>query len=140
MKTKITLLILFSFSLVFFDGCSKKEAAPVPVVYVYGCTDPLSSTYNPAANKDDGSCKYTGPATFWYNSNIPSATVVINNQVGYITKYYPDYNPTCGSDGCANFTIPIGTYSFHATSQSLTWDGTITITTNHCSPMLLKKS
>jgi len=115
-------------------GCKKKETADI----VFGCTDPNSSSYNPLATIDDGSCRYDGKATFWYNSNGTNATVIVGNQVGYITKYYSTYNPTCGSDGCANFTLPIGTYSFHATSSWSTWNGNVTITANGCALVLLQ--
>lgn len=115
-------------------SCKKTETK----VEILGCTDPMSSTYNPMATINDGSCQYNGKVVFWINKNVYGITVTINGQMGYITKYYQDYNPTCGSDGCATFTLPVGSYSFHATNNSLDWNGNISITSNGCSPMLLK--
>jgi len=105
---------------------------------VYGCMDPSSTNYNSSANVNDGTCKYEGKVTFWYNSSGSDATVYINNQTGLITGYYPDYNPICGSAECANFTLPVGTYTFTAKSTWKTWSGSITIYKNGCTLYLLK--
>ena len=45
-------LLLLPFALITFAACDdeKKE----------GCTDPISLTYDPEAEKDDGSCQYAG--------------------------------------------------------------------------------
>jgi hypothetical protein len=99
--------------------------------------DPSSSNFNPNATVDNGTCQYTGSAVFWYNSNGTTATVNVGGLTGYITQYYSGYNPTCGSGGCANFTLPVGTYSFYAQSTFSTWSGNITITKNGCTKMLL---
>ena len=137
MKTKITILFVICLSGIIILGCTKKDNE-TPIAKIYGCTDPSSSNYNPAANTDDGSCLYTGNATFWYNSNGTTATIIVNSQVRYITKYYSTYNPTCGSDGCANFTLPTGSYSYQASSSWHTWNGSITITKNGCVLVLLQ--
>ena len=108
------------------------------IAKVYGCMDATSSNYNPSANVDNGTCHYTGNVTFWYNSNGTSATVTVGGQTGYITSYYPTYNPSCGSSGCANFTLPVGSYSFSAASTWSTWNGTVTVTKNGCLLMLLQ--
>ncbi len=80
----------------------------------------------------------TGNATFWYNSSGTSATVIVNGSTDYITSYYPTYNPTCGSTGCANFTLPEGTYYYYASSTWSTWSGNITVTRNQCTLLLLQ--
>ena len=108
------------------------------IAKVYGCMDATSSNYNPSANVDNGTCEYEGDVTFWYNSNGTSATVKVGGKTGYITSYYSTYNPTCGSSGCANFTLPIGSYSYTASSTWSTWSGTVTVTKNGCMLMLLK--
>ena len=114
-------------------SCQKEEDPKI-----LGCTDPTSINYNPSATDDNGTCKYEGNVTFWYNSNGTQAKVTINGESRYITSYYPTYNPTCGSDGCANFTLEVGTYSYQAVSTWNTWEGNITVTKNGCYLMLLQ--
>ena len=103
---------------------------------IYGCTDPNASNYNPNANTSSGTCTYTGNVTFWFGSNMPNATVTINGQSATITQYYPSGAPSCNAVGCANFTLPVGTYSYKATSSLYTWgySNTLyaTVTANGC--------
>ena len=79
----------------------------------------------------------TGNVTFWYNSFGTTATVEINDKVGYITKWFTTYDPDCGSDGCANFTLPIGNYNYNAFSSYHTWHGSVTVLKNGCSRICL---
>jgi len=123
--------VTLTFTIITTSSCKKEDPK------IFGCTDPTSSNYNPSATDDNGTCKYEGNATFWYNTSGTDATVTVDGQTRYITQYYPDYNPTCGSDGCANFTLEVGTYSYHASSTWSTWNGNITVTKNGCSLMLL---
>lgn len=104
---------------------------------VYGCTDPSASNYNPSATVDNGNCQYTGSVVFWYNSAGTNATVYINGQTGLVTSYYSGFDPTCGSSGCANFTLNTGTYSWSASSTFSNWSGTVTVYKNGCSKVLL---
>lgn len=85
---------------------------------IRGCTDSNASNDDVQANENDGSCKYTGQVTFWTNANLGSnITVTIGGQTGFITGYFSTYNPTCGSNGCANFTLNTNSYSYYATSS-----------------------
>ena len=128
----IVLMLSLAFSVVIITGCNKEKQK------IFGCTDPVSSNYNPSATDDNGTCKYTGNITFWYNSNGTKATVLVGGQTGYITQYYPTYNPSCGSSGCANFTLPTGSYSYSASSTFSSWSGNILVTENGCSLVLLQ--
>src|SRR5690349_13179364 len=119
--------LLFLMMISFLASCKKEQPT------VFGCTDPSATNYSSAANTDNGTCEYTGKAMFWYNSNGTSATVYVGGYTGSITQYYAGYDPNCGASGCANFTLPIGTYSFYAESTFSTWSGTITVTKNGCS-------
>jgi len=79
---------------------------------------------------------FSGEVTFWYNSYGSTATVQINGKTDYITQWY--YNqPDCGSSGCANFTLPAGTYNFTAYSTWNNWSGSITVEAGKCKTMLL---
>ena len=78
-----------------------------------------------------------GKVIFWYNSTGTNATVSINGQTGFVTLYYSGYDPNCGANGCANFTLPVGTYSWSAYSTFSNWSGTVTITNNGCQQVLL---
>ena len=129
----ITLITILGFGLG-LASCEKDEPIPTPV---YGCTDPASTNYNPSATDDNGTCEYEGNVVFWYNSSGSNATVYVGGKTGYITQYYPSYDPSCGSSGCANFTLPVGTYSFSASSTWNNWNGNVTVTKNGCFKMLL---
>jgi hypothetical protein len=130
MKKTITTIYIIAIALtmITFTSCEKE---------VFGCTDPSSTNYDPYATDDNGTCEYNGNVTFWYNSVGTDATVTIGGQTFFITGYYPTYNPTCGSDKCANFTLEVGTYSYHASSTWSTWNGNIAVTKNGCSLVLL---
>ena len=110
------------------SGCQKE---------VMGCTHNNAVNYNPHATMENGTCQYSGKAVFWYDSPRSDATVHINGMLGYITQYYPVNFPSCGSSGCANFTLPAGTYSYYAESSVSTWAGSMTINANECSLILL---
>ena len=128
-KNLFALLLLVG---VVLSSCSKEATK------VFGCTDPTSVNYNPSATDDNGTCEYEGNVTFWYDSNGTDATVNVAGETGYITSYYPTLDPSCGSSGCANFTLPVGSYSFTASSTFSNWSGTVTVTKNGCSLMLLQ--
>lgn len=126
-------LIFFSLLMLSISACQKENTTPV----IYGCTDPTASNYNSAANTNNGSCTYTGRVMFWYNSSGTNATVNIDGYTGAVTAYYSTYNPTCGDAGCATFTLPTGSYYYSASSSFSSWNGTVTVTKNGCSRVLL---
>lgn len=101
-----------------------------------GNNPPPTSGNNPPAS--GGGNNNTGTATFWVNSDLGcgSITVNCNNQSGTITSYYSSA-PNCGASGCANFTLPPGTYNFTASCTNKTWNGSITVTSGGCSRMRL---
>jgi hypothetical protein len=127
-------LILAAAALIIsLSGCQKD---------IYGCTDPYAYNYNRGANISNGSCTYYGDVTFWFGSNMANATVTINGQSAVITQYYPNGAPSCNAVGCANFTLPVGTYAYTATSSQYTWGYTTpiyaTVTANGCATYLLQ--
>lgn len=134
MKNSMLYIFAFIVMTLSVDSCKKEDSS---VNKVFGCTDVTATNYNPSANTDNGTCTYAGDATFWYNSNGTTATVTVGGYTRYITAYYSTYNPSCGSSGCANFTLPTGTYSYYASSTFSTWSGNITVSKNGCTRILL---
>lgn len=107
------------------------------IARIYGCMDNTSSSYNPQANTDNGTCQYTGSAVFFYNQSQNTGTVTIAGLTSSITSFYPSGSPDCGASGCANFTLPVGTYTYHVENSASYWDGTLTITANGCVRIVL---
>ncbi|MGE0635669.1 MAG: hypothetical protein AB7G44_08255 [Bacteroidia bacterium] len=79
-----------------------------------------------------------GDVMFWYNSVGTDATVLINGQTGFITQYYSGVDPNCNANGCANFNLPTGTYNYSASSTFSSWSGSVTVTNNGCTKVLLQ--
>ena len=132
---KKTLLLLFVAILMIsaMSGCTKD---------IYGCTDSYASNYNPSANISTNTCQYYGNVTFYFASNMANATVTINGQSSTITQYYPNAAPNCNGVGCANFSLPAGTYAYTATSSQYTWGITkpayAAVTANGCNTYQLQ--
>lgn len=81
----------------------------------------------------------TGNIMFWTQSDLGCGqiNVTVSGQSGTIGSYYSSGAPNCGANGCANFTLPPGTYTFSATCQNYSWNNTITVTAGGCSKMRL---
>jgi hypothetical protein len=79
-----------------------------------------------------------GEIVFWQapSCGCNLTNVTIGNTIKQISL---DFNsaPTCGENGVATFTLPIGTYSFTATDGTKTWSGSVTITKNTCNKLQL---
>jgi hypothetical protein len=105
-----------------------------------GCTDPNATNYNVNAQVDNGTCLYD--VTFYFDQNGPNATVNINNQTGNITANYQSGAPTCSvnATGCANFTLPVGTYGYTASSTLSSWSGTVVVDGSGCQDVVLPQS
>lgn len=55
--------------IVTLTSCKKEE----------GCTDPNSTSFNPDAEEDNGSCTYEGEAVFWYGANTSQELIDYNS-------------------------------------------------------------
>ncbi|MCE1166886.1 MAG: hypothetical protein LWX70_02195 [Sphingobacteriia bacterium] len=79
-----------------------------------------------------------GNATFWTQTDLGCGGIIvyINGTNGTISSYYSS-KPSCGSYGCANFSLPVGTYPFTASCNTYNWEGEIEITSGDCSTMRL---
>ena len=76
-----------------------------------------------------------GQLTLWSKQGCRGAgsiNVKVQTQTGTITSFSATA-PTCGAAGAANFTLPVGTYSWEAYCSPDTARGTVTITSGTCS-------
>ncbi|WP_294819097.1 hypothetical protein [uncultured Flavobacterium sp.] len=86
-----------------------------------------------------GGSSGNGNLMFWTSSDLGcgSISVSVEGQSGSITQYYYNGTPECGAGGCANFTLPAGTYNFTASCSTHNWNSTITVSGGSCSKMRL---
>ena len=130
-KLLVSTILAFAF-LITIQSCQRER----------GCTDPYASNYNPNAQVDNGTCRYNGVATFYFDQDGPTATVSVNGQTANVTASYQSGAPACGisAAGCANFTLPAGTYPYTASSALSSWNGTVTIYASSCALVNLQQS
>lgn len=103
------------------------------------------TTNNPPSDNGNGGGNTggaTGNAMFWVSSDLGcgNISVTINGETKTISSYYSSLTPNCGAVGCANYTLPAGTYNYSASCSSKTWSGTINVTNDNCSKMQLTNS
>ncbi len=108
---------------------------------VHGCTDAAALNYNANAKVNNGSCQYNGHATFYFNQTGAAATVKIGSQTETVSTSYPLNAPVCGTNavGCANFTLPEGSYAYTASSATASWGGNVVVGPNICTEVLLNQ-
>lgn len=104
------------------------------MIGLLSCSEDSSSNISGSG----GNTPQYGNVVFWTSENSSTITVTFRGVDKKITKYYPGYDPTCGSDGCATFyDVPVGNYSFHAESFWSSWNGDVTIKEDICTKMHL---
>lgn len=86
---------------------------------VKGCTDPDSYTFDPLAERDNGSCLYKGEAVIWYDQKASAGltadgatalTFYLNGDVigsSAATVFWPSA-PDCGDNGSITVTQDLG--------------------------------
>ena len=115
-----------------------------------GCTDPDSTTYNPDAKKDDGTCQYEGETVFWYGQTASDGliadgatnlTFYVDGQVvgSTATSVYWTAAPNCGDNASITVTKDLGgvktqSYSYSVKDQTgfEYWSGTLNFNANTC--------
>jgi hypothetical protein len=81
----------------------------------------------------------TGSLTVWsqVDHGCGNISVTVNGSTQIVSSYYSSGAPSCGSSGCANFTLNPGTYSISASCSSYTWNATLSVTAGGCSTLKL---
>lgn len=115
-----------------------------------GCTDPDSLTFDDKAKSDDGTCKYDGSITFWYNGqaadkmiaeNITTLTFYVNNKIigSTASNIYWTSSPGCEGGGNIYVKEDLGTAKSKSQSYKVldqdgdeVWAGTVIFKANTC--------
>lgn len=114
------------------------------IVTGYGvdCSDSGGNNGGGTGGGGNGNGNDTGDGIFWINSDYGCGPITVNlSGVGSqtITGFFSN-TPDCGSSGGANFSnLAPGSYSYSATCQGSSWDGTLVINENTCSQILLQE-
>ncbi len=139
MKKLITITLL-GISLFSLQSCRPEE----------GCTNKDATNYSPDAEKDDGTCKYSGEIVFWYNSTTSanlidylseSLTFYVDGAVvgSTSTSVYWGSAPNCGQNASITVTKDLGTnksktFNYYVKDDwdEILWEGTVTFEANTC--------
>jgi hypothetical protein len=119
-------LVIFLLAVNAVSSCKKVD----------GCTNAMATNFNSSANVDNGSCQYI--VTFYTddvlanNIGVTLSSSTATYQVQTISQVYTNSGITCGAAGCANYSLPLGTYSYTATSPPYSWSGSFTLAPNAC--------
>jgi len=130
MRTSIAFLFVVIISITFYS-CEKEEITPSPIHQSGPSITPTGS----GSGSGSGSGTTYGDVAFWQNGTYNwHIDVTISGVTNTITHYYTNGISTCSDLGTAQFTLPVGTYSFYAEEQSTGywWSGNITIYANGC--------
>lgn len=110
MSKKLILVACVALS-TFMMSCAKQE----------GCTDPKAANYSSDADKDDGSCTYSGELTIWWrqalqdscaSNGISSANLYVDNVFKgnlALGALYFNSQPSCGANGTLTSSVSFGT-------------------------------
>jgi hypothetical protein len=110
-RSAVLVSILLIGSFLSMDSCKDNR--------VRGCTDPDSYTFDPLAERNDGSCLYEGHAVFWYDAvasagltadGAKALTFYLNGDVigSSATTVYWTGAPDCGDNGSVSVTQDLG--------------------------------
>lgn len=126
------------------SGCATFALAPGTYQYTASGSQSWSGYITISSDGDcvtqelvNNSSSYAN-AIFWTQTDLGcgNISVYIHGTSGTISGHYSS-TPSCGSYGCANFYLPVGTYTFTATCITYNWEGEIEITEGDCSTMML---
>lgn len=96
-------IMLFLIGVTLLSGCKKDIPEP-----------PTESNSNTTGYGSYGQYQVT-----FFNNNFSGSPIYVSiNSTGGTITYAYSYDPGCGALGCANFTIPYGTYTYSWMSNS----------------------
>jgi hypothetical protein len=82
-----------------------------------------------------GAAPVTGQVTFWAKNSCTAGgnvTIKINNQNGTISTFTASAPANCTAAGNANFTLPVGTYTWKAFCGGDSLAGNVTVAASQC--------
>ncbi|MEZ4878530.1 MAG: hypothetical protein R2801_00005 [Chitinophagales bacterium] len=129
------------------SGCAIFDLAPGSYSYTaYSNSTNWNGTVTISANgcatmqlKPNNGGGSTGNLIVWIQSDLGhgNITVKVSGYSSVISSYYYSI-PSCGSSGCANFTLPQGYYNVSASSSDgYTWSSSIQVNNGQCSRLQL---
>ncbi len=143
--------MLFTFVLIasvsFTNSCKKDK--------IRGCTDKDSQNYDPAAEKDDGSCQFLGAVVFWYDQTASDGlladgatalTFYLNGEVigSSAASVYWASAPVCSQNGSITVEEDLGNKKTHSYTLSVKdqtdyeyWKADVVVDANTCTQFKL---
>jgi hypothetical protein len=133
-RSSFGLLTLATFTMVLLTGCFKSKQTFDCISGTCIQTEDGVYVSKSACENNCGSGPTTGTVTFWVRQDYGCGyfTVVINSQIGTIDGFYSSGISDCNRSGCANFTLPPGTYTYNVACSSYNNSNTVTITSGGC--------
>lgn len=103
-----------------FFSCEKQIPEP-PVDSQYATSS--TGGNGPTTGGTTSGAPRTGNIMFWTSTDLGcgTITVTINGVSKMITSSFPSGKPSCGTSGCANYTLPEGLYLYQARCSGKTW-------------------
>jgi hypothetical protein len=122
-------------------GCRARGCANFNLpagTYTYSATN-TDTTWTGSVTIAQGTCTFqqlycnTGNVTFWVDSAANNINVTLDGGSSTITTAFPTTLPSCGTAGCANFTLHPGTYTYTAiTASNIGYTGSIKVGNDSC--------
>lgn len=88
-------------------------------VMLIGCEKDIPEPPTESDSNTSGYASHSEYYVTFFNDNFSGSPLYVSvNGLGGSITYAYSYDPPCGAVGCANFTLPFGTYTYGYTSNS----------------------